>query len=84
MAPSNPENHTPIQRFRLDQELWDAFGERAVAVGTNRSRLIGQFVRWYLQEPRAVLPLRAKRRTARDLMSGGRPRKAAPTHEDPA
>lgn len=52
------ETHTPIQRFRLETELWDAFGR---LVGTRqRSGLIRDFIRWYLREPGAKLPDRPK------------------------
>lgn len=52
----NPENFTPIQRFRFDQKLWERFGR---VVGTRgRSAILGAFVRWYLREPGAKLPKR--------------------------
>lgn len=57
MVPTNPE-HTPIQRFRLDQEVWDEFGTRAKANGSNRSRELAKMVRWYIRERGAELPSR--------------------------
>ena len=58
MVPTNPEQHTPIQRFRLAQQAWEDFGVAAERAGTNRSKLLGQFVRWYIRRQGAVLPER--------------------------
>lgn len=56
-----PETHTPIQRFRLDAEVWKEFGE--VVGDRNRSAVIGQFIRWYVGTPGEKMP---RRKTARD------------------
>lgn len=39
---------TPIQRFRLDTEPWQRFGEMTTAEGTDRSSVLRQFVLWYI------------------------------------
>ena len=46
--PNQPK--TPIQRFRLDADLWQRFGETA---SPSRSAALVAFVRWYLREPGA-------------------------------
>lgn len=49
---------TKPKSIRLEQELWDALGPAAAAVGNDRSGVIRQFVRWYLRVPGAELPQR--------------------------
>ncbi|MFG1776636.1 hypothetical protein ACGFIG_09425 [Micromonospora sp. NPDC049048] len=51
--PNQPK--TPIQRFRLDAELWKRFGEVA---RPTRSAVLVEFVRWYLRERGAKMPVR--------------------------
>lgn len=51
--PNQPK--TPVQRFRLDAELWKRFGEVAQP---NRSAVLVQFIRWYLRERGVKLPQR--------------------------
>ncbi|MBT2482519.1 hypothetical protein [Streptomyces sp. ISL-94] len=53
--PNQPK--TPISRFRIDAELWSAFGE-AVPAGTDRSDVLRRFVAYYCQRPGAELPER--------------------------
>jgi hypothetical protein len=44
----DPENHTPIQRFRLAADVWVRFGD---ATGPRRrSSVLGELIRWYLRE----------------------------------
>lgn len=43
---------TPIQRFRLDAEPWQRFGDMAEAAGTDRSAVLRQFVLWYIGTPK--------------------------------
>ena len=45
MVPTNPA-HTPIQRFRLDADVWDELEVVAEAHGLDRSKLLGEFARW--------------------------------------
>lgn len=56
--PNQPK--TPVHRFRLDDDLWDRFDS---AVGradplSDRSKVLRQFVEWYVHEPGAKLPAR--------------------------
>lgn len=53
--PNQPK--TPIQRFRLDTEEWQAFGE-ATPDDADRSAVLRAFVAWYLRRPGAKLPSR--------------------------
>ena len=48
---------TPVQRFRLDADRWDRFGE---AAKPDRSAVLREFVRWYIGEKGARLPKRPK------------------------
>lgn len=48
--PNQPK--TPIQRFRMDTEPWQRFGELADAEGTDRSAVLRQFVLWYIGTPK--------------------------------
>jgi hypothetical protein len=51
----NPENFTPIQRFRLDADTWHEFGE---LVGDRyRSSELKAYVEWRLGKPGARLPV---------------------------
>jgi hypothetical protein len=43
---------TPIQRFRLDTEPWQTFGEMTRQNGTDRSSVLRQFVLWYIGAPK--------------------------------
>lgn len=53
--PNQPK--TPIRRFRMDDDLWDAFGD-AVPDDTDRSDVLRRFVAWYLRRPGAKPPER--------------------------
>ncbi|MFI2426519.1 hypothetical protein ACH5A7_20885 [Streptomyces sp. NPDC018955] len=53
--PNQPK--TPISRFRIDADEWQAFG-RAVPPDTDRSAVLREFVAWYLRRPKASLPKR--------------------------
>lgn len=47
-------NHTPQRIIRVDDSLWNEFGR---AVGDrNRSKVIRQFIAWYLRHPGAEIP----------------------------
>jgi predicted GIY-YIG superfamily endonuclease len=49
-------NHTPQRVVRIHDSLWDEFGS---VVGTrNRTKVIRQFIAWYLRKPGAKLPAR--------------------------
>lgn len=50
------ETHTPARPVRIPDEDWDDFGE---LVGEReRSRVIRDFIAWYLRRPKAKLPPR--------------------------
>jgi hypothetical protein len=53
--PNQPK--TPVSRFRIDAELWQAFGN-AVPDDTDRSDVLRRYVSWYLRRPGASLPER--------------------------
>lgn len=53
--PNQPK--TPISRFRIDADEWQAFGE-AVPQDTDRSAVLRDFVAWYLRRPGARMPKR--------------------------
>lgn len=36
---------TPLKRLRVNDELWDAFGDACTAVGTDRSKALVGFMR---------------------------------------
>ena len=56
--PNQPK--TPVQRFRLDGDLWEQFDEavRHADPGGDRSKVLRQFVAWFVREPGAKLPSR--------------------------
>ena len=49
---------TPHRQVRIGSPDWAEFGEIADQLGTDRSALVRQLVRWYLRRPGAVLPER--------------------------
>lgn len=49
---------TFIARQRVPLETWEAFGEATAAVGTDRSKVINEFIDWYLRKRGAQLPAR--------------------------
>lgn len=51
----NPENFTTIQRFRLDDDTWRAFGE--LVGDRQRSGELKAFVEWRIGKPGARLPV---------------------------
>jgi len=57
-VPNQPK--TPVQRFRLDNALWEQFDHAVHAADpdSDRSKTLRQFVSWYISEPGAELPER--------------------------
>lgn len=56
--PNQPK--TPQRKLRVDEELWDRFEQ---AVGhtdpeLDRSKVLRQFIAWYVREPGAKMPAR--------------------------
>jgi hypothetical protein len=58
-VPNQPK--TPNRAVRVDDELWQEAGQAAAAAGTDRTKLLNQFLRWYLRRPGAALPERPER-----------------------
>lgn len=56
------ETHTTARPVRIPDEDWTDFG--TVVGDRERSRLIREFVAWYLRRPKAALPARPD---ARDI-----------------
>jgi hypothetical protein len=54
MAKQNTERHTPMRPIRIPDDEWKAFGSH---VGDReRTRVIREFIRWYLRWPGAAHP----------------------------
>ena len=53
------QNLTPHRPIRVERELWDPFGE--IVGPRNRSKIIRQFIAWYVGKPGAKLPRPPKR-----------------------
>lgn len=51
---------TPLQNFRVDPDLWAAFEQavRRADPESDRSKVLRQFVAWYVRERGAKLPAR--------------------------
>jgi hypothetical protein len=49
---------TARQTIRVDEALWEQFGERAASVDNDRSALLRDFMRWFVREPGAKMPKR--------------------------
>jgi hypothetical protein len=56
MSPNAPK--TPVRPIRVDQELWDEFGQATAAGDTDRSAALRAFMAWYARRPGAKLPVR--------------------------
>lgn len=59
-----PDQENPARRarrFRMDEAEWDEFGSDAEFMGTDRSDLIRQLIRWWMRKPGAKLPPRPPR-----------------------
>ena len=54
--PNQPK--TPNRAIRIGDDDWADFGASADAGDLDRTKLINQFIRWYLRRPRAKLPVR--------------------------
>jgi hypothetical protein len=53
-----PDTHTPHRMVRISDDRWSKFG--ALVGLRERSRVINEFVAWYVGEPGAKLPKRPK------------------------
>jgi hypothetical protein len=46
------------RQMRIELDLWQAFGEATEGVNSDRTAVVRAFMRWYIREPGATLPLR--------------------------
>jgi len=53
-VPNAPK--TPRRDIRVSDEDWGDLGEMAAAAGTDRTKVIVAFVRWWLRRPGSKLP----------------------------
>lgn len=58
MAEQDTGKHTPHRPMRVPQGRWDAFG--ALVGVRQRTRIVNEFIAWYVGEPGAKLPKRPK------------------------
>lgn len=61
-VPRPATGKTFIARARVQLSKWERFGEQAAEAGTDRSKLINDFIDWYLRDRGAVLPERPARK----------------------
>lgn len=54
--PNKPR--TQHRSVRVDDAEWDDAEQATAKMGTNRAKVINQFLRWYLRRPGAHLPER--------------------------
>jgi hypothetical protein len=52
------EGKTPIRALRVEDELWDRFGEATEQLGSDRSTWLRNAILWCLREPGARSPQR--------------------------
>jgi hypothetical protein len=52
------DNSTPTRPIRVPLDLWGEFGNVATRLGSNRTALILEFMRWMARRPGAKLPKR--------------------------
>jgi hypothetical protein len=55
-VPNQPK--TAGRNVRIPDDDWNDLGARAAGLGTDRTKVIVAFVRWYLRRPGATLPER--------------------------
>ncbi|MER7166794.1 hypothetical protein ABT336_12120 [Micromonospora sp. NPDC000207] len=58
MTKTTTDNSTPTRPIRVQLDLWDEFGDVAKQLGSNRTALILEFMRWMARRPGAKLPKR--------------------------
>lgn len=61
-VPRPATGKTFVARARVPLAKWERFGVLAAEAGTDRSKLINEFIDWYLRERGAVLPQRPTRK----------------------
>jgi hypothetical protein len=60
------EDHTPLRKFRMRKEVWDAYG--AVVGPRGRSEDLVAYIEWRITHPDTPLP---KRRSTRPAAQNG-------------
>lgn len=65
-VPRPATGQTFVARARVALDKWERFGKHAEVAGTDRSKLINEFIDWYLRDRGAKLPVRP----VKDLMGG--------------
>jgi hypothetical protein len=58
MTKTTTDNTTPTRPIRVPLDLWDEFGDIAKQLGSNRTALILEFMRWMARRPGSKLPKR--------------------------
>lgn len=58
MTKTTTDNSTPTRPIRVPLDLWNEFGGVAAQLGSNRTALILEFMRWMARRPGAKLPKR--------------------------
>lgn len=56
LVPNKPG--TQHRSIRISDEDWDDAEQAAASMGTDRAKVVNQFLRWYLRRPGAKLPER--------------------------
>lgn len=49
---------TPLRAVRIPDDEWNELGAAVADTPTDRTKLIREFIRWYLRRPGAKLPVR--------------------------
>jgi hypothetical protein len=57
-TPADKTNETPTRPIRVPLDLWAEFGDVAKQLGSNRTALILEYMRWMARRPGAKLPKR--------------------------
>lgn len=58
-VPNQPK--TQHRSVRVEDADWDDAEQATGRMGTDRAKIINQFIRWYLRRPGATLPVRPPR-----------------------
>lgn len=53
-----PTGHTFVARARVPKDRWDRFETNTAQVGSDRSKVLNEFIAWYNREAGAKLPKR--------------------------
>lgn len=81
--PPETWNTTPTRPVRVATDLWEAFGEAAAKMDTDRSTLLREFMRWVIhdnEKPLPAAPTRPAKPTPRRPQPGSPEAAADPTY----